>query len=81
MSIKIQICPSTLGDVNSNEDNRRYAEAVTKAVESAYPNQSVDVAIMPSTSGQIKVDHADGDQDVIEDVLGIINGVWGDANY
>lgn len=78
MKIEITISSSTLGDFNTDEDNRRYVEAVGDAIKLEYPGASVSVGLVDNvTESSIYCSNDRED----ENIGYIIDRVWNEANY
>ena len=78
MKIEIKIGRDTLGDINTDADNNRFAEAVKKAVQVEYPNANIDVALAEHSSDWCSDDPTG---EIVERVHEIQNQVWGEADY
>jgi hypothetical protein len=80
MKIELVIGIDTLGDVNTDADNLRYAEAVEAAITEEYPDAHVCVLI-----GEYSICEVDGfganGHDVCTNLGEIKNRVWDAANY
>ena len=78
MEIEIKIGKDTLGDINTDNDNDRFAEAVKKAVQDEYPDADVSVELAEHSSDWCSDDPSG---EIVERVHEIQNDVWGNADY
>lgn len=79
MQIELTIGTDSLGDINTSDDNQRFADAVLAKVKSEYPQADVSVEIV-NGSGQISV-KGDETGEVKGDVETIKNLIWDRADY
>ena len=81
MKIELTISTHTLGDINTAEDNKRYATAVQNALQTEYPEAFITVDLATNvTAGSCWVSD-DPTGEIKETVNRIANQVWDKADY
>lgn len=79
--IDIVISTNSLGDFNTEEENKRYIEAVADAIANEYPNAFITVRLTCDESASAFLVNDDLDEKVSYHVKEIANQVWNAANY
>jgi hypothetical protein len=75
MKIELNISTATLGDWHSADDNKRYAEAVEKALVTEYLDAEISITLddyVSETTYYVSNDSLDD----AENVLAIANRIW-----
>lgn len=78
MEIELNIGFDTLGDINTDSDNARYAETVKLELENEYPDADVSVELCEHGSCWV----SDDDSGEIEENVNLIaSKVWDKSDY
>lgn len=81
MEIKLAISTATLGELNTDRDNQRYADAVLAELQSEYPGYDVSVDLVEDVYSSLCWVSDDSDGKIRENVNMIANRVWDKADY
>ena len=81
MEIKLTISTDTLGELNTDRDNQRYAAAVLAELQSEYPGYDVSVDLVDDFSSNLCWVSDDSEGKIRENVNMIANRVWDKGDY